>query len=68
MTSYEELRARALQMQADTYRASAEAEAASPHPYSAGESARLLHLAGQYDRMAGDYRSMIPAAQEGNPQ
>lgn len=73
-TTYEELRASALQMQADAYRAAAEAEAVSPNcGYTARmtEVERYCQLAEMYDGMASAYRAMIPAttnAQEGTVQ
>ena len=68
--TYEELRARALQMQADAYRAAAEAEAVSPRS-SMTEVERYCKLAEMYDGMASAYRAMIPVttnAQEGTAQ
>lgn len=69
--TYEELRAKALQMQADAYRVYAEAEILNRNylqPARDAERNRYLHLASMYDQMAETYRSMIPNAQEGNLQ
>lgn len=72
--TYEELRARALQMQADAYRAAAEAEAVSPrssHAARMTEVERYCKLAEMYDGMASAYRAMIPVttnAKEGTVQ